>query len=541
MAVLHEYVPSSSKSGYYLRDSIDGNIITYQIASTAESLILSLGYDDGDRLAGELIQLLHRLRLIYTHKSGVEPPKSLQDISGFENDETAELSSEDREQLLQFLLDHADLSKEERNEILEYAYSKDVSVDEQKTKDSQKEDKSTSGQKFETDLEERLEERAIDKPESKSNLHEENPEISKIRCGYCDREFNVLEYTEHIYRSGGNHGEVESFPPQFILQQASDTEEAGAEIVSPDHFEDDIEFYPICRWCGKRFFRIGTHRVHIKSNRSEYHKSLHSRNPARYNRPLIIPFTPNQQVPIPKFRLAKLVTDEALSNLYPTSDLENSAVSDRADAGEETFEARLIEYERDWLLSELARFLTLLTRHYEEERIRRAVSIHHDAIIEKARTAYNESKDLPGSLRDYKAQWKHPEIGVRVPRQLLSEIGAGDYRGEMFLPPGYCYPVAEITQALEEAWLEQTYSDESWNTDSSAQRIIKPEPNGGADDANDSVPNIPLSAVKQVISQYEEYEGGNRQASWFHAAEILRRKMNELIEPDLMSENETRD
>lgn len=119
MAVLHEYVPSSEKEGYYIYDAYDGVNVTYQVSSLARRIFDRLSSCKVDKqLPGEVFHTLHRLGLIYTHQSGVEQPEELAEMPS--SGPTKSFSTSERRTFFNELLSSNDLEIKERREIQEY-------------------------------------------------------------------------------------------------------------------------------------------------------------------------------------------------------------------------------------------------------------------------------------------------------------------------------------------------------------------------------------------------------------------------------------
>lgn len=66
MPVLHRYTDGS---GYYIRSSVDGQFVTFQVAESAEDLLSELGYIDGDDISWELLEPLWEHGFLYTGES----------------------------------------------------------------------------------------------------------------------------------------------------------------------------------------------------------------------------------------------------------------------------------------------------------------------------------------------------------------------------------------------------------------------------------------------------------------------------------------
>lgn len=125
MAVLHEYVPSSDKEGYYIYDAYDGANVTYQVSSLARGILDRLSSCKVDeQLPGEVFHTLHRLGLIYTHQSGVEQPEELDEV--LSSGQPKSLSTSERRMFFNELLSSNNLEPEERREIQEYVDKTEV-------------------------------------------------------------------------------------------------------------------------------------------------------------------------------------------------------------------------------------------------------------------------------------------------------------------------------------------------------------------------------------------------------------------------------
>lgn len=122
MAVLHEYVSSSDKEGYYIYDAYDGANVTYQVSSLAHGIFDKLDSCKVDeQLPGEVFHTLHRLGLIYTHQSGVEQPEQLAEIPS--SGPSKSLSTSERRTFFNELLLSNSLEIEQQQEIQEYVDS----------------------------------------------------------------------------------------------------------------------------------------------------------------------------------------------------------------------------------------------------------------------------------------------------------------------------------------------------------------------------------------------------------------------------------
>lgn len=118
MAVLHRYAASNESDGYYIYAIHNGANVTYQVSALARKILDRLSSCTVDeRLPDEVFYTLHRLDLIFTHRSGVEQLEELTEIST--TGDTKTLSDVERKTLFDELLSHGDLSPKERKELQE--------------------------------------------------------------------------------------------------------------------------------------------------------------------------------------------------------------------------------------------------------------------------------------------------------------------------------------------------------------------------------------------------------------------------------------
>jgi len=95
MPVVHEY---KDGSGFYIRSSIAGEFITFQIHQSAERLLNSVGYSDGDVIRWNVVKPLWEQGYIYTGQS--ETTKRVN--THLEESHLDRLDSRSRKQLTQF-------------------------------------------------------------------------------------------------------------------------------------------------------------------------------------------------------------------------------------------------------------------------------------------------------------------------------------------------------------------------------------------------------------------------------------------------------
>ncbi|GAB3310889.1 cold-shock protein [Haloplanus salinarum] len=128
MAVLHEYVPSSEKEGYYIYDAYDGVNVTYQVSSLARRVFDRLDSCMVDeQLPGEVFHTLHRLGFVYTRQSEVEQPDGLDEIPT--SGQSKSLSTTERRIFFNKLLSSNNLGIEKRREIKEYADQRGIKTE----------------------------------------------------------------------------------------------------------------------------------------------------------------------------------------------------------------------------------------------------------------------------------------------------------------------------------------------------------------------------------------------------------------------------
>ncbi len=124
MPKLHKYAASNPKDGFYIYARHNGQNVTYQVTALARRIFDRLGYGDNTEITGEMLYTLHRLRLIYTNKSGVEPPTSFDEITNEVDDPSS--AKPDRERFFQTLLDEGSLDQEEHEDLTQYLESQDL-------------------------------------------------------------------------------------------------------------------------------------------------------------------------------------------------------------------------------------------------------------------------------------------------------------------------------------------------------------------------------------------------------------------------------
>lgn len=126
MPKLHKYVPSSKKDGFYIHAMHSGQNVTYQVTSLAERIFEQLGYRDSTELTGEMLYTLHRLRLIYTNRSGVKPPASFDELAANAENSGSDTAKGDREEFFSTIIDQGDLDQDEREDLNQYLEKQDL-------------------------------------------------------------------------------------------------------------------------------------------------------------------------------------------------------------------------------------------------------------------------------------------------------------------------------------------------------------------------------------------------------------------------------
>ncbi|WP_336351829.1 hypothetical protein [Halorubellus litoreus] len=555
MAVVHEYVPNSSKSGFYIRDGFDGKVVTYQVSVPAENLLRALDFEDGDSLPNELFGVLNKLQLIYTHHSGVEPIESLKELSDLDS-EIGVLEAEDREEMLEYLLNHVKLEDNEEAEIREYAADHDISLKELSTAKSSDQrpdtDDATPGHEDTSDPN-----RSATKPPSRySGKNLGSPEIE---CEYCAAELNAVDYLNHVKLLGGTHSEPGEFPDDFTPGTATVLKDAGADIIYPEDSDDGYRYYPVCRWCGQRFFRFPAFEIHLDSNREGKDLQVHEMNPERYSRPVLLPFD-GDDLAVSRQILAEGFTDTALSDMsFATDSLgrppndwghetwratESDTEQSERNAGSQgpaTVPERREAYEKRWLLVGLSRFLKILSKYTDDESIRTELTQQQETIIDRLHELRAETEDTSLSLREYRESWTQPQDGLKVPDELLDELLPGKYRGDLYVPPGYCYPIESVYDRMERAWIEQQFpsgNESSPSPHTSDTAVPNQEQNGTEETADSGSVMVSLDVIQDTLETFRAHEDAKRESSWFHAAEILRNNLDQDTNKQLQSDSE---
>jgi ribonuclease Z len=124
MPVIHEYVPSSQKDGFYIYAMHNGQNVTYQVTESARRIFERLNYREGTELTGEMFFTLHRLGLIYTNKSGVEPPTSFDDLTSL--GETPKYDETNRKRFFESILADGKLAKAELKDLNRYLVRQNI-------------------------------------------------------------------------------------------------------------------------------------------------------------------------------------------------------------------------------------------------------------------------------------------------------------------------------------------------------------------------------------------------------------------------------
>lgn len=131
MPTLNEYVPSSSKSGYYIRANVGrGAPVTLQVTNLATRILSDNGFSDGDTVPTKLVWSMYDIDLVYTEGTG--PTSSTRrDVAGSFSDHhiDARLDPATREALIEYLSQYSGARRRSVNRLqtrLERAQSRNT-------------------------------------------------------------------------------------------------------------------------------------------------------------------------------------------------------------------------------------------------------------------------------------------------------------------------------------------------------------------------------------------------------------------------------
>lgn len=124
MPKLHKYAASNAKDGFYIYAKHNGQNVTYQVTALARRIFERLGYGDNTEITGEMLYALHRLKLVYTNKSGIDPPSSFDDIAA--EVEVSNSAKNDRTRFFHTLLEEANLDPDARDDLTRYLEKEDI-------------------------------------------------------------------------------------------------------------------------------------------------------------------------------------------------------------------------------------------------------------------------------------------------------------------------------------------------------------------------------------------------------------------------------
>lgn len=113
--------------------------------------------------------------------------------------------------------------------------------------------------------------------------------------------------------------------------------------------------------------------------------------------------------------------------------------------------------------------------------------------------------EIPVSLQDYMSVWDAPELGWEVSNEILREISVADSCDSLYVPRGYQLPVT----SLEEIHQSTTANGKEATTETATKKTI------------------PRTLIEDVLKTYKTHESDYRQGSWFHAAEIFEREIEQ--------------
>ena len=104
MPTLNKYVPSSSKSGYYIRANVGTNHpITLQTTGLGTRILQEAEFTDGDIVPTKLVWSLFDIGLLYTQSTHHIPEDQSDIRTAFEQNISAKLTAKTKQQLMDFL------------------------------------------------------------------------------------------------------------------------------------------------------------------------------------------------------------------------------------------------------------------------------------------------------------------------------------------------------------------------------------------------------------------------------------------------------
>lgn len=323
MVRLHRYISNSDKTGYYLQDKVNGNNIPYKISNKCEYILLSFGYEDEDPIADEIFYVLHDLGFIHSDNSSTSAPKSFEDISSLDGD-IMELSNKEREKFLNLILTNSELDKAMRDKLEQYAETYDIDVESDTTAVSLS-SKRDSGWSSVEQFKDGPSDRAIPYSSggSKEEFEEKDEHVEpRLLCEFCDTNHNATELLGHVaYSDDESHSSSGNVPQGFHPATASVVEEGTVQVAFPAKLRTNVNFHPICRWCGEKFYQIDRYLAHLNGDQRSFDENLHQADKQQSQIPLLVPFDRDGTVIPTTPSLTELAEDTAIENVSEKKDI----------------------------------------------------------------------------------------------------------------------------------------------------------------------------------------------------------------------------
>lgn len=323
MARLRRYVPDSDKTGYYLRDSINDRSIIYQISGGCEEILTSFGYEDKDKIPEEILGILYNLDLIYTNNSVRSRSKEVDNVSSM--DSTVEdLSDEDRRDFFCLIVDNCNLNSEAYNELEQYTDKHDIDIENIDGENINIENTAGSDAPFSVQDREQdpanhpdvASDEQTTTPASSVSKEEPADEHveSRLLCEFCETKHDATKLLEHVmYSDDESHSSLGTVPEGFHPTTAPVIEDGTIQVAFPAKLRTNVNFHPVCRWCGKKFHIVEDYLDHMNGLES-FDESCHQAN-KQQNQPLLVPFHRDGTVIPTVPPLAELTEDTTLENI----------------------------------------------------------------------------------------------------------------------------------------------------------------------------------------------------------------------------------
>lgn len=314
MAQLHRYAPTSDKTGYYLQDSVDETEITHRISKDCEEILLSVGYNDGDQISDEILDILYSLGFIDTNSSISNEHKNFDNIWRL-GDNRTDLSESDRREFLNLILEKSDLDGALRNTLERYAnaHSIELELENDTTPDfSPSERGSVEHANDDGGGRAITASNVISKEEIDGSCEHVEP---RLLCEFCDTSHAATELLGHVaYSDDDSHGASGDVPSGFHPATASVIEEGTIHVAFPATLRTNVNFHPVCRWCGEKFYRIDRYSDHISDGQESFDEDLHPGN-KQSQIPLLVPFDRDGTVVPTTPPLSELTENTALEHI----------------------------------------------------------------------------------------------------------------------------------------------------------------------------------------------------------------------------------